>query len=91
MKKFKKHLIIVVAVFVGVIIGACSFSTTKAEQKWPIKIWFQNENGKMETYQVVDEETGVNYIVISGELRGQGLGTAITPRLNADGSLYVSK
>ena len=45
----------------------------------------------METYQLVDEETGVNYIVVSGELYQKGIGTAITPRLKADGSLYMSK
>lgn len=43
----------------------------------------------METYCLVDEDTGVNYIVVSGELYQTGIGTAITPRLNADGSLYV--
>ena len=56
-----------------------------------IKIWFENQNGKMETYQLVDEETGVNYIVVSGELYQKGIGTAITPGLKADGSLYMSK
>lgn len=74
----------------GFILGACG-TTTTAEQTWPLKIWFQNENGKMETYCLVDENTGVNYIVVSGELYQKGIGTAITPRLNTDGSLYVSK
>lgn len=35
---------------------------------------------------VIDKETGVNYIVI-----GMGGNLTMTPRLNADGSLYVSK
>ena len=35
---------------------------------------------------VIDKETGVNYIVI-----GMGGNISVTPRLNPDGSLYVSK
>ncbi len=73
-------------------LGVCSSSSNvNAEQDKPLKIWLENENGKMQTYQLVDEETGVNYIVVSGELYQKGIGTAITPRLNADGSLYTSK
>lgn len=45
----------------------------------------------METYCLVDENTGVNYVVVSGELYQKGIGTAITPRLNVDGSLYISE
>lgn len=45
----------------------------------------------METYCVVDEKTGVNYIVVSGELYSRGIGTAITPRLNEDGTLFITK
>ncbi len=74
----------------GFVLGACETSA-EAKQDKPLKIWFENQNGKMETYQLVDEETGVNYIVISGELYQKGIGTAITPRLKADGSLYISK
>ena len=90
MKKIRKTFLIVFALVFGIVLGAC-VSTVRADQKYPIKIWFQNENGKMETYCVVDEDTGVNYIVISGELYQKGIGTAITPRLNSDGSLYTSK
>jgi len=35
-----------------------------------------------------DSETGVNYIVVINSYKGD---IAITPRLNADGSLYVSQ
>ena len=34
----------------------------------------------------VDKETGVNYIIYNGYKQG-----GITPRLNADGTLYVSE
>ena len=59
-------------------------------QDRPLKIWYENENGMMQTYCVVDSITGVNYIVVSGELYGEPIGAAITPRLNADGTLYVT-
>ena len=72
----------------GVILTACA-STAMASQDQPLKIWKQNENGKMETFCIVDEDTGVNYVVVTGELYDKSVGTAITPRLNADGSLYT--
>jgi len=75
----------------GFILGACSTTAARAEQNYPIKIWAQNSNGKYETLCVVDEETGVNYIVISGELYQKGIGLGVTPRLNSDGSLYISE
>lgn len=91
MKKRIKTIVITLSFMIsGFILGACA-NIVSAEQTHPLKIWFENENGKMETYCLVDENTGVNYIVVSGELYQKGIGTAITPRLNADGSLYVSK
>lgn len=76
---------------VGFALGACATTTASSEQNYPIKIWAQNTNGKYETLCVVDEATGVNYIVISGELYQKGIGLGITPRLNSDGSLYISE
>lgn len=84
----KKWMLIICFVFTF-ILGACSNTVVKAEQTYPIKIWKQNNNGKYETLCVVDESTGVNYIVVSGELYQKSVGIAITPRLNADGTLYV--
>lgn len=75
----------------GFVLGACTTTTVSSEQNYPIKIWAQNTNGKYETLYVVDEATGVNYIVVSGELYSKGIGLGITPRLNSDGSLYVSE
>lgn len=90
MKKIKGLIFSIGFVLCGFVLGACRISV-EAKQDKPIKIWFENQNGKMETYQLVDEETGVNYIVVSGQLYQKGIGTAITPRLKADGSLYISK
>lgn len=72
------------------LLGACSSTIASAEQTNPIKIWFQNENGAYETLQVVDEDTGVNYVVVATEVGNGHRSIAITPRLNADGTLYVT-
>ena len=85
MKKF----VILFCCFAMFILGACSVCVASAEQTWPIKIWKQNENGCFTTLCVVDEDTGVNYIVVSGQNYDNTPTVAITPRLNADGSLYV--
>lgn len=72
-------------------LGACSSTTVSAEQNQPLKIWFQNSNGAFHTLCVVDDETKVNYVVVSTE-RGNGeYSIAITPRLNPDGSLYTGE
>lgn len=90
MKKIRTIIIATSFILFGFILGACG-TTVIAEQTYPLKIWKHNSNGKMETFCVVDESTGVNYIVVTGELYSESVGTAITPRLNADGSLYTSK
>lgn len=91
MRKFTHRILPILALMFAFLLGACATSTVSAEQTWPIKIWKQNENGKYETLYVIDENTGVNYIVVSGELYQKSVGIAITPRLNADGTLYTSK
>lgn len=87
-----KHVgrfLIILSLIVAFLMGACSVGTANAEQNRPIKIWYQNTNGYTNTWVVVDDTTGVNYIAVTTE-RGNGdLSIAITPRLNADGSLYV--
>ena len=85
-----KRIAIICMCLICFIFGACMPVVTNAEQTWPLKIWMQNENGKYETLNLIDEDTGVNYIVVSGELYSEGIGLAIYPRYNADGSLYVT-
>lgn len=70
---------------------AATMIGAKNEQTNPIKIWWQNENGFYNTLTVIDEDTGVNYIVVSSVRYSYAAPIAITPRLNADGTLYVSK
>lgn len=87
-----KKIFIVILLIAAFLLGACSTTVVNAEQNYPLKIWKQNRNGQMETWQLVDEDTGVNYIVVAPNYSGTGRsydGIAITPRLNADGTLFV--
>ena len=86
-----KRIVIISCMVLCIILGACSVTTVGAEQNHPVKIWLENTNGSYETAIIVDENTGVNYIIASGELYGKSRGIAITPRLNGDGTLYVTK
>ena len=85
-----KKIILVICLVCAFILGACSTTVAHAEQTYPLKIWKHNDNGAMHTFCLVDDNTGVNYVVVSTECGG-GYSVAVTPRLNADGSLYVSK
>lgn len=89
MKKFRTVFLCCLFLMVGLTLGCCS-TTTYAEQKNPLKIWLQNENGAYETLCLVDEETGVNYVVVGTEVGNGHRSISITPRLNPDGTLYVS-
>lgn len=92
-KKIRTFLAVILLVVFGFVLGACG-STAIAEQTHPLKIWKENRNGQMETWKVVDENTGVNYIVVAPRYTETGNsfdGISITPRLNADGTLYTSK
>ena len=93
MNKKLKVALIVMIICIAFIIGACSQSQSFAEQLNPIKIWLQNENSVYQTLVVVDENTGVNYIVVSTRYSNghEPQSISITPRLNLDGSLYGGK
>ena len=94
MKHLKKALF-ALALLGAFLLGACSVGTAEAGQNHPLKIWFQNDNSYVQTWSVVDENTGVNYIVVTTSYGTNGnagdYSIAITPRLNADGTLYVTK
>lgn len=55
MKKIKGLIFAIGFVLCGFVLGACGTSA-EAKQDKPLKIWFENQNGKMETYQLVDEK-----------------------------------
>lgn len=52
--------------------------------------WVSNSGFYGCTYALVDNETGVNYIVVERNSK-YGEGVSITPRFNVDGTLYVSE
>ena len=86
MKKIKGIIFAAGFVSCGFILGVCGTSV-EAKQDKPLKIWKENDNGY--TYQLVDDKTGVNYIVVTvGDAEN---GIAIIPRLNHNGTLYTSK
>lgn len=90
-KKLRTFLLAATFVLFGFLLGACG-SNVMAEQNYPLKIWKQNENGMCSTWNLVDEDTGVNYIVVTtwySNGNSAGRSCAITPRLNVDGSLYI--
>ncbi len=82
---------IIVALMFAFLLGVCSTVKVDAIKDNPIKIWPENENGPYRTLRIVDDETGVNYIVTAIETYGKWYGIAITHRYNSDGSLYTSK
>lgn len=88
-----KHLsrfIVFLIIILAFVLGACSVGVASAAQNNPLKIWYENKNGYANTWKVVDDDTGVNYVVVTTELGNGHLSVAVTPRLNADGTLYVT-
>lgn len=88
MKKIKGLIFATGFVLCGFVLGACGTSA-EAKQDKPLKICKENDNGLTHTYQLVDDKTGVNYIVVTVGNAENSI--AITPRLNHNGSLYISK
>lgn len=90
MKKIITVVMCLICLFVGARMPIVAHAS--ASQDHPLTIWGQNQNSNYMTLNVVDEATGVNYIVVSAtSLYGdKTTSVAITPRLNADGSLYVT-
>ena len=84
-----KRIVIIFMCLACLLIGTCIPILADASQDHPLQIWGQNKNGQYQTLNVVDERTGVNYIVVGYE-RVKGGGVAICPRYNADGTLYVT-
>lgn len=88
MKIVRNIVLSVTFLLTGVFLGACT-TTACAEQESSLKIIEGNNHSLIETWIIIDEDTGVNYIVFSRY--GRGVSVSMTPRLNADGSLYTSK
>lgn len=87
----KNRIIVVATLIFAFALGACSAQVARADQEWPLKIWRQNENGVVSTYVIVDDDTGVNYVVVCAQNFGNAQTIAITPRLKAGEGIYTSK
>lgn len=89
MSKTVKIIALAILCAVFFLLGACSISDASADQTFPLKIYGCNRSGYLYTYVAEDEDTGVNYVVVEGR-RPDSISVSITPRLNADGTLYTS-
>ena len=90
-KDYKRLICIALCAVMALMLIGCCAKADAAEQTLPLKIWGQNTNGCYYTLVVVDEETGVNYVVVSAQNYSNAITIAISPRYNADGTLYVTK
>lgn len=92
MKKRKVRDLIIAVVFflAGFLMMSCGADVVMAKQNKPLKIWHENENGYCDTWNLIDEKTNVNYIVVTS-FGPHGQSCTISPRFNADGSLYVNE
>lgn len=92
MNKIKKYTIISIVFIIGLIIGAIFLteSPSQANNKEEFSIIKDKYSSSLEIYKIIDDITGVNYIVIKSEdgYKGGG-GITITPRLNDNGALYI--
>lgn len=78
----KKVILILVALVLTLcLVGCAETNQTKPELR-------EEENSSIRIW--TDEETGVQYIVYCDRGGYAGMG-GITPRLNADGTLYVAE
>ena len=84
--KIKSFIFAILFTITGVILGACGSVESHATHASNFKMYKEIEKGSMEVHYLIDGSTGVNYIVLD---RYKG-GVTITPRLNADGTLYTS-
>lgn len=90
-----KRLFICMALIAAFTLGACSDAGVQANAEEETVeafsfTWVSNSGFYGCTYALVDNETGVNYIVVERNSK-YGEGVSITPRFNADGTLYVSE
>lgn len=86
----KKLGLTICALLCGLYLGACADVAIANNNQNPVFTGTtEYDCGWYDTSCLIDNDTGVNYIVVNRY--GSGSAIAITPRLNADGSLYVSE
>lgn len=80
----KKILLILLITALILCIVGCREADAETELKF--EKTYYGDGGGVYTAVIVDPETGVNYLFHKG-----GYGGGMTPRYNADGTLYVSE
>ena len=86
-----KQFLVCMALIAAFTLGACSDAGVQVNAEEETveafsSTWVSDTGFFGSIHTVVDNETGVTYIVVE-----RNSGVTITPRFNADGSLYVSK
>ena len=90
----RKRILGIAAISICLFLAGCSYQDYKEgtgvfyegpqKSEFGLRTYKSSETESVSVY--VDEETGVNYLIFSGRRKGN-----ITPRYNADGSLYITK
>ena len=81
-------VVVCIAVLLALgVLGGILAVKADAAQKEQLELYEVGNKGYYDKFIIVDSVTGVNYVVIECCHKA----VSITPRLNADGSLYVSK
>lgn len=75
----KNKILLIIGIIALTSLTGCKGKEIKSEDEWVYDV--KINAGSSFVYTTVDTETGVNYIVTN---------YGITPRLNADGSIYLS-
>ena len=94
LNKMKTTIIAIAFLISGFILGACGEQALAANDSSEnsFVMYHEFDMNKSTHYErilsLVDNDTGVNYIVVTN---GFDRSIAITPRLNADGTLYTSE
>ena len=75
----KNKILLIIGLIILTTLTGCKGKEIKSEDEWDYTV--KINVGSSFVYTMVDSETGVNYIATK---------YGITPRLNADGSIYSS-
>ena len=79
----RKKIICFILTLTIVMLTACGNTDAELKSQFIQEYDYYKNNGMFDI--VIDKETGVNYIIFEGYKKG-----GITPRYNADGTLYTS-
>lgn len=100
MKTIKLFSIIVICIVSGFILGFCgsnSYAYNSKENTTKENVFyidsFSKDDGQIELFQYIDQETGVNYFIVGSwnQYHNRYEGISITPRFDNSGNIYIIK